>query len=129
MAVKDGLEVYGREYLHKGDVIVCNHAAVQGQHLNNTVMYTPVFAGPKAMSDRILRRQLSLDRHRRLGHRSVSYSSPIFSWRGCSCARSNSGRRRAIEEVYRIIENNTRFPLELLGDIEAQLGGCLLGAI
>src|SRR5258708_28577282 len=32
-----------------------------------------------------------------------------------------------IEEVYRIIENNTRFPLELLGDIEAQLGGCLLG--
>src|SRR5258708_21227414 len=32
-----------------------------------------------------------------------------------------------IEEVYRIIENNTRFPAELLGDIEAQLGGCLLG--
>ena len=26
---------------------LCNHAAVQGQHLNNTVMYTPVFAGPK----------------------------------------------------------------------------------
>ena len=32
-----------------------------------------------------------------------------------------------IEEVYRIIENNTRLPLELLGDIEAQLAGCLLG--
>ena len=47
MAVRDGLEVYGRDNLHKGDVIVCNHAAVQGQHLNNTVMYTPVFAGPK----------------------------------------------------------------------------------
>ena len=45
MAVKDGLEIYGRENLHRGDVIVCNHAAVQGQHLNNTVMYTPVFAG------------------------------------------------------------------------------------
>lgn len=29
--------------------------------------------------------------------------------------------------MYRIIENNTRFPRELLGDIEAQLGGCLLG--
>ena len=47
MAVRDGLEIYGRENLHKGDVIVCNHAAVQGQHLNNTVMYTPVFAGPR----------------------------------------------------------------------------------
>ena len=46
MAVRDGLAIYGRENLHKGDVIVCNHAAVQGQHLNNTVMYTPVLAGP-----------------------------------------------------------------------------------
>src|SRR2546422_9438208 len=47
MAVKDGLAIYDRENLHKGDVVVCNHAAVQGQHLNNTVMYTPVFAGAK----------------------------------------------------------------------------------
>jgi N-methylhydantoinase B len=45
MAVRDGLTVYGRSRLHRGDVLVCNHAAVQGQHLNNTVMYTPVFAG------------------------------------------------------------------------------------
>jgi N-methylhydantoinase B len=32
-----------------------------------------------------------------------------------------------IEEVYRIIENNTRMPAELMGDIAAQLAGCLLG--
>ena len=49
MAVRDGLEVYGRDHFHKGDVVVCNHAAVQGQHLNNTVMYTPVFAGPQPL--------------------------------------------------------------------------------
>jgi len=45
MAVQDGLATYGRARLHHGDVIVCNHAAIQGQHLNNTVMYTPIFAG------------------------------------------------------------------------------------
>src|SRR3954462_11781931 len=45
MAVRDGLSIYGRQKLHHGDVIVCNHAAVQGQHLNNAVMYTPIFAG------------------------------------------------------------------------------------
>ncbi len=45
MAVRDGLKIYGRERLHHGDVVVCNHAAVQGQHLNNTVMYTPIRAG------------------------------------------------------------------------------------
>src|SRR6202035_6086170 len=32
-----------------------------------------------------------------------------------------------IQEVYRIIENNTRFPVELLGDIAAQHAGCVLG--
>ena len=32
-----------------------------------------------------------------------------------------------VEEVYRIIENNTRMPDELMGDIAAQLAGCLLG--
>jgi N-methylhydantoinase B len=47
MAVRDGLDVYGRERLHHGDVVVCNHAAIQGQHLNNTVMYTPIYAGPQ----------------------------------------------------------------------------------
>src|SRR5712671_4571809 len=46
MAVRDGLSIYGRERLHDGDVVLCNHAAVQGQHLNNTVMYTPIYAGP-----------------------------------------------------------------------------------
>ena len=45
MAVRDGLAVYGRERLHYGDVVLCNHAAIQGQHLNNTVMYTPIYAG------------------------------------------------------------------------------------
>src|SRR5690348_4479498 len=43
MAVRDGIAIYGRNRLHHGDVLVCNHAAVQGQHLNNTVMYTPIF--------------------------------------------------------------------------------------
>ena len=66
MAVRDGLKIYGRERLHHGDVIVCNHAAVQGQHLNNTVMYMPIYAGPEARNvDRVLRHQCALDRDRR----------------------------------------------------------------
>ncbi len=45
-AVRDGLEVYGIENIHDGDVIISNHAGTLGQHLNNVVMYTPVFVGP-----------------------------------------------------------------------------------
>src|SRR5207302_8514734 len=44
-AVRDGLAVYGAERLRHGDVVLCNHAAVQGQHLNNTVMFTPIRTG------------------------------------------------------------------------------------
>src|SRR5678815_5606891 len=50
MAVRDGLSVYGKARLHHGDFILCNHAAVQEQHLNNTVMYTPIYAGPERKS-------------------------------------------------------------------------------
>ncbi|HEX2932076.1 MAG TPA: hydantoinase B/oxoprolinase family protein [Candidatus Binatia bacterium] len=128
MAVRDGLEVYGRENLHQGDVIVCNHAAVQGQHLNNTVMYTPVFAG----SGEELIGFFAVNCHwidiggSAIG--SVSYSSTDIFMEGLQLRSIKIWTKgEPIEEVYRIIENNTRFPLELLGDIEAQLGGCLLG--
>ncbi len=129
MAVKDGLEIYRRENLHPGDVIVCNHAAVQGQHLNNTVMYTPVLGGP---NEDDLIGFFAVNCHwidiggSAVG--SVSYSSTDIFMEGLqlrSIKLWSKGERN--EEVYRIIENNTRFPLELLGDIEAQLGGCLLG--
>jgi N-methylhydantoinase B len=129
MAVKDGLEIYGRENLHKGDVIVCNHAAVQGQHLNNTVMYTPVFAGERGAE---LIGFFAVNCHwidiggSAIG--SVSYSSTDIFMEGLQLRSIKLwSKGEPSEEVYRIIENNTRFPLELLGDIEAQLGGCLLG--
>ena len=129
MAVKDGLEIYGRENLHRGDVIVCNHAAVQGQHLNNTVMYTPVFAGPSGAE---LIGFFAVNCHwidiggGAIG--SVSYSSTDIFMEGLQLRSIKLwSRGEPIEEVYRVIENNTRFPQELMGDIEAQLGGCLLG--
>ena len=129
MAVQDGLAVYGRENLHSGDVIVCNHAAVQGQHLNNTVMYTPVYAGRHGAE---LIGFFAVNCHwidiggSAIG--SVSYSSTDIFMEGLQLRSIKLwSKGEPIEEVYRIIENNTRFPLELLGDIEAQLGGCLLG--
>src|SRR5262244_1556894 len=129
MAVKDGLEIYGRDNLHKGDVVLCNHAAVQGQHLNNTVMYTPVFAG---LNDNELIGFFAVNCHwidiggSAIG--SVSYSSTDIFMEGLQLRSIKLwSKGEPIEEVYRIIENNTRMPNELLGDIAAQLAGCLLG--
>src|SRR6516164_5480109 len=124
MAVRDGLEVYGRDNLHKGDVVLCNHAAVQGQHLNNTVMYTPVFAGPKRAS---LIGFFAINVHWiEIG--GIQTNSTDIFMEGLQLRSIKLwSKGEPIEEVYRIIENNTRMPLELMGDIAAQLAGCLLG--
>ena len=125
-AVRDGLHIFGKERLLQGDVIVCNHAAVQGQHLNNTVMYTPIYASG------VLIGFFAINVHwidiggAAVGSHSTK-SSDIFM-EGLQLRSIKlwiEGRKN--EDVYRIIENNTRFPTELMGDIAAQLAGCLLG--
>ncbi len=124
MAVRDGLQIYGRERLRHGDVILCNHAAVQGQHLNNTVMYTPVFAdaGRGALIGFFAINVHWID----IGG-CVPHSTDIFMEGLQLRSIKLWSNGEPIEEVYRIIENNTRLPGQLLGDIAAQLAGCLLG--
>src|ERR1043165_9471965 len=43
MVVTDGLARYCRNGFKPGDVIITNHQAVAGQHLNNVVIYVPCF--------------------------------------------------------------------------------------
>ena len=81
--------VYGKARLHHGDVVLCNHAAVQGQHLNNTVMYTPIYAGPAAPR---LIGFFAINVHWIDIGGCVPHSTDIFM-EGCSSARSSCGRR------------------------------------
>src|SRR3954468_11075774 len=124
MAVRDGLAIYGRERLHYGDVVLCNHAAVQGQHLNNTVMYTPIYAGAERAT---LIGFFAINVHWiEIG--GIQTNSTDIFMEGLQLRSIKLwSKGEPIEEVYRIIENNTRMPQELLGDIAAQLAGCLLG--
>jgi N-methylhydantoinase B len=124
MAVRDGLQIYGRERLHTGDVVLCNHAAVQGQHLNNTVMYTPIHVGPERNT---LIGFFAINVHWIDIGGSVPRSTDIFMEGLQLRSIKLWSKGEPIEEVYRIIENNTRQPVELMGDIAAQLAGCLLG--
>lgn len=124
MAVRDGIAIYGKDRLHHGDVLVCNHAAVQGQHLNNTVMYTPIFAGPDRAT---LVGFFAINVHWIDIGGSVPRSSDIYMEGLQLRSIKLWSKGEPIEEVYRIIENNTREPIELMGDIAAQLAGCLMG--
>jgi N-methylhydantoinase B len=126
-AVRDGLNVYGSERLHHGDVVVCNHAAVQGQHLNNTVMYTPIRVATAGDDGGRLVGFFAINVHWIEIGGSVPVSSDIFMEGLQLRSIKLVSKGQPIEEVYRIIENNSRQPGELMGDIAAQLAGCLLG--
>ena len=123
-AVRDGLQVYGRDKMHPGDVIVCNHAAVQGQHLNNTVMYTPIHEMAEGGA---LIGFFAINVHWIDIGGSVPRSTDIFMEGLQLRSIKLWSRGKPVEEVYRIIECNSRMPTELMGDIAAQLAGCLLG--
>ena len=41
--VVDGMKRYGSDGFKPGDVVITNHQAVAGQHLNNVVIYMPYF--------------------------------------------------------------------------------------
>src|SRR6201999_712677 len=124
MAVRDSLLIYGKERLHHGDVVLCNHAAVQGQHLNNTVMYTPIYAGPGRAT---LIGFFAINVHWiEIG--GIQTNSTDIFMEGLQLRSIKLwSKGEPIEEVYRIIENNTRMPIELHGDIASHLAGCLLG--
>jgi N-methylhydantoinase B len=124
MAVRDGLAIYGPARLHHGDVLVCNHASVQGQHLNNVVMYTPIFAGA---DHSVLIGFFAINMHWIDIGGAVPRSTDIFMEGLQFHSIKLISQGQPIEEVYRIIEHNTRFSEALLGDIAAQVAGCLAG--
>lgn len=126
-AVRDGIEIHGRDGIGHGDVIFSNHAGTLGQHLNNVVMYTPVFTGGELVAFMCV-----LVHWIDVGGMVVGSCAPVgpteiyqegIQYRSVKLW----ARGEPCKDVYRIIEYNTRFARMLLGDIESQLAGCLMG--
>lgn len=128
-AVRDGLKIYGKDDLHPGDVIITNHAATMGQHLNNVAMYSPVFAGEDG--EELVAFVVITAHWLDIGGRVVSsiskYATDIFQEGIQFRTVKLWSRGERVPEIYRMIENNTRFPDLVRGDGEAQLAGCLMG--
>jgi N-methylhydantoinase B len=126
-AVRDGLEIYGRDGFHEGDVIITNHGGTIGQHLNNVVMYTPVFSPEGELAAFMLVVMHWLD----IGGRNIGsiskYATDIFQEGIQFRTVKLRSRGEPVQEMYRMIRHNSRFPDEVAGDIESQVGGCLMG--
>ena len=128
LAVKDGLEVYGEDGIEPGDVIVTNHAATLGQHLNNVVMYTPVFGPSKRLLGFMSVIVHWIDIGGRYPGSSLGNDMTELAQEGLQLRSVKLYRRgEPLDELFRVIEYNTRQPEMLLGDIAAQHAGCVKG--
>jgi N-methylhydantoinase B len=131
LAVLDGMAIYGKDHIHPGDTLITNHSGTMGQHLNNVVMYAPIFDPQNAT--RIVAFMCVLEHWTDVGGRYVGSSASndtteIFQEGIQFRSVKLRSRGEPVPEMYRMIEYNTRFPEMVLGDVEAQYAGCLKGS-
>ncbi|HZT52688.1 MAG TPA: hydantoinase B/oxoprolinase family protein [Stellaceae bacterium] len=127
LAVKDGLETYGRARIEPGDVILTNYAGTLGQHLNNVAMYRPIFSHGRIVAFMVVTVHW-IDIGGRYPGSCLGTDTTELIQEGLHLRSVKLYRRGELnEEVLRIIEYNTRLPDMLLGDIEAQYAGCVKG--
>jgi N-methylhydantoinase B len=125
-AVQDGLDLYGPGDLHDGDIVLTNYAGTIGQHLNNVTMYTPIYSSGELIGFMVVVMHWIDVGGRDVG--SISkFATDIFQEGIQFRTVKLHSRGEHVREIYRMIEHNTRFPVEMMGDINSQIGGCLLG--
>ncbi|HCQ99193.1 MAG: 5-oxoprolinase [Proteobacteria bacterium] len=129
-AVRDGLEIYGKSGLQTGDIVITNHAGTMGQHLNNVVMYTPI---RRSEGDDGLFGFMAIVMHWVdvggivVGSCLSNETTDVFQEGIQFHTVKLHSRGEPVAEMYRMITANTRFPHMVLGDLEAQIAGCLHG--
>ena len=128
-AVQDGLELYGPGGIREGDFIICNYSGIIGQHLNNVVMYTPIFAkGADAPCAFMVVVVHWMDvGGRDVGSAASNTTENIFQEGIQFRTVKLWSEGKPVADMYRMIEYNTRFPDMVLGDIGSQHAGCALG--
>jgi N-methylhydantoinase B len=126
VAVEDGMEIYGKENIHPGDVFLVNHPEICGQHLNNMAVYTPFFWEDKLLCFLAVRAHW-ID----VGGGSTGFGSSMTrdvyeeGLQVRSVKIYSAGKPNA--EVLRLIEDNIRFPESSMGDLRAQIACCRTG--
>ena len=109
-------------------MVITNYAGTIGQHLNNVTMYTPIYA---PQSPQLIGFMVVVMHWIDVGGRDVGslskFATDIFQEGIQFRTVKLRSRGEPVREIYRMIEHNTRFPVEMMGDINSQIGGCLMG--
>ncbi len=127
-SVRDGIEIYGHDGIEPGDVLLMNFSDICGQHLNNVVVYLPVF-----WEDKLVGFMASRAHWTDVGGRvsgSVSTDTTEIFQEGIQLRSLKVYKRgKPDAEILRVIRHNVRYPEMSLGDMEAQIAACELGRI
>jgi N-methylhydantoinase B len=121
LSVRRGIEVLGLDSFREGDVVVTNHAASCGHHLNNVVVYSPVFVDGELIGFTVTRAHWADVGGKAVGSLATD-STEIFQE---GVQFDNLRIMRAGEwsaEVARMIEANVRFPTQNIGEGGASTG-------
>ena len=125
--VTDGMQRYGADGFKPGDVIITNHQAVAGQHLNNVVIYMPYFYQGELLMFSMVRAHW-ID----VGGTSTGFGAGATvadPWlEGLQLDQLKIYEEGKLNEtLYRVIKDNIRFPESSLGDMKSQMAACRLG--
>ncbi len=125
-AVAGAVATYGMDGFCPGDVLISNDPRLCGQHLNNIVIFTPVFADGRLVAFPALRAHWVDVGGGSRGFGSTA-SREIFHEGLQLCGLKIYKAGEPVSEVLRLIGDNIRFPHSSFGDLRAQIAGCRLG--
>jgi len=124
--IEDALKMYGPGGFQPEDVLVMNHPAVAGQHLNNVCVYMPYFFKGELLMFTMVRAHW-ID----VGGQSTGFGAgraardawmegfqfnQLKLWEG----------GKLNQQLYNAIRDNIRFPESSLGDLRSQMAACRL---
>jgi N-methylhydantoinase B len=126
--ITDGIKRYGKAGFAPGDVIITNHQAVAGQHLNNIVVYMPYFHQGELIMFAMVRAHW-ID----VGGMSTGFGAgPTVAdpWmEGLQLDQLKIYEAGKLNEtLFRVLKDNIRFPESSLGDMKSQMAACRLAA-
>lgn len=127
--VEDGMAKHGgADGFSPGDVIMMNHPAVAGQHLNNVVIYTPFFFDGRLTAFPAVRAHW-VD----IGGLSTGFGPGTDSFDPW-CAGLQVDQLKLYEggepdeKLLKMIRDNIRFPENAMGDLRSQIAACRLAS-
>ncbi len=123
--ITDAMEKYGEEGFQPGDVLITNHQAVAGQHLNNIVIYTPFFHRQQLVCFAMVRAHWMDVGGLSTGFGGVKITDPWMEGLQLNQLKIYEAGVRN-ETLFQILKDNIRYPETSLGDMRAQIASCRL---